>query len=115
MGLPPVCGWDPADNGGLGLVLSGQEPYGALRLRHLESGLFPLTVLKRPRDDKEPRGAVGTLMPRRRPRRRKLPWLTFLLGLSLGYGLAKPAAFAQLSASLGEGAVEDNTCPLLRV
>ena len=62
-------------------------------------------MLKRPREDKEPLGAVGTLMPRRGRRRRKLPWLTFLLGLSLGYGLAKPAAFAQLSASLGEGAV----------
>ena len=75
------------------------------RLRHHESHLFPLSVLKRPREDKEPLGAVSTLMPRRRPRRRKLPWLTFLLGLSLGYGLAKPAALAQLSASLGEGAV----------
>ena len=65
---------------------------------------FSLSVLKRPRDDKETLGSVTTLRPRRRPRRRKLPWLTFVLGLSLGYGLAKPAAVTQLSASLGEGA-----------
>jgi len=64
-----------------------------------------LSVLKRPGDDKELPGSDTTLRPRRRTRRRKLPWLTFLFGLSLGYGLAKPAAFAQLSASLGEGAV----------
>jgi LCP family protein required for cell wall assembly len=75
------------------------------RLRHHETPLFPPSVLRRSREDKEPRVAISTLAPRHRPRRRKLPWLTFLLGLSLGYGLAKPAAFAQLSASLGEGAV----------
>ncbi len=63
-----------------------------------------LSVLKRSRDDKESMESFSTLRPRRRARRRKLPWLTFLLGLSLGYWLAKPAAFAQLSASLGEGA-----------
>jgi len=63
-----------------------------------------LSVLKRPRVDKESLGSITTLRPRRQPRRRKLPWLTFVLGLSLGYGLAKPAAVAQLSASLGEGA-----------
>jgi len=65
---------------------------------------FSLSVLKRPRDAKEPLGSASTPRPRRRPRRSKLPWLTFVLGLSLGYGLAKPAAVAQLSASLGEGA-----------
>lgn len=65
---------------------------------------FSLSVLKRPRDAKEPLGSITTPRPRRRPRRRKLPWLTFALGLALGYGLAKPAAVAQLSASLGEGA-----------
>jgi len=66
---------------------------------------FSLSVLKRPGYDKELLGSDTTLRPRRRTRRRKLPWLTFLFGLSLGYGLAKPAAFAQLSASLGKGAV----------
>jgi len=70
----------------------------------MSQGYFSLSVLKRPRDVKEPLGSATTVRPRRRPRRRKLPWLTFVLGLSLGYGLAKPAAVAQLSASLGEGA-----------
>ncbi len=61
-------------------------------------------VLKHSGDINESLGSVTTLRPRRRARRRKLPWLTFALGLSMGYGLAKPSALAQLSTSLGQGA-----------
>jgi LCP family protein required for cell wall assembly len=60
-------------------------------------------VLKKPRDTKTSLGSVTTLRPRRQRRNSKLPWLTFALGLSMGYGLAKPSAVALLSSSLGQG------------